>query len=144
MTTSFCADVVTRPQQGNGTFSDETKERGLSAPKCWSTGCSFFDYNRDGSLDLFVAHYLDFDPTEVAKPGDAGQCMWKGFPVFRGPMGLPPETMSGLGTATKADLAVRRPDGKTEPFPGLSSGTWVTMREGRWIAQARKLARGSP
>jgi enediyne biosynthesis protein E4 len=80
--------------QGDGTFRDETRERGLAAPKRWSTGCAFLDYDRDGNLDLFVAHYLDFDPSKVAKPGDRGQCMWKGFPVVCGPMGLPPETMS--------------------------------------------------
>jgi hypothetical protein len=91
--TSWGRNVLWR-NQGNGTFRDETKERGLSAPKRWSTGCSFFDYDRDGNLDLFVAHYLDFDPAKVAKPGDRGQCMWKGFPVVCGPMGLPPETMS--------------------------------------------------
>jgi hypothetical protein len=80
--------------QGNGTFRDETKDRGLAAGKRWSTGCSFFDYDRDGNLDLFVAHYLDFDPARVPRPGDRGQCVWKGFPVVCGPMGLPPETMS--------------------------------------------------
>jgi hypothetical protein len=80
--------------QGNGTFRDETAARGLSAAKRWSTGCSFFDYDRDGNLDLFVAHYIDFDPARVPKPGDQGQCMWKGFAVVCGPMGLPPETMS--------------------------------------------------
>lgn len=81
--------------QGNGTFRDETRERGLYVPnRRWSTGCAFFDYDRDGHLDLFVAHYLDFDPTKVARPGTPGQCMWKGFPVVCGPMGLPPEIMS--------------------------------------------------
>lgn len=80
--------------QGDGTFRDETAERGLAGPKRWSTGCSFLDYDRDGNLDLFVAHYLNFDPAKVAKPGDPHQCTWKGFPVVCGPMGLPPETMS--------------------------------------------------
>ena len=80
--------------QGNGTFRDETKERGLSAPARWGTGCAFFDYDRDGHLDLMVAHYLKFDPAKVARPGEHGACTWKGFPVSCGPMGLPPETMS--------------------------------------------------
>src|ERR1022692_1016159 len=75
-------------------FRDETSQRGLSAPKRWSTGCAFLDYDRDGYLDLFVAHYLDFDPAAVAKPGDQNSCTWKGFPVVCGPIGLPPETMS--------------------------------------------------
>jgi hypothetical protein len=80
--------------QGNGTFRDETAARGLAGPKRWSTGCAFLDYDRDGYLDLFVAHYLDFDPAKVPRPDMRGHCMWKGFPVVCGPMGLPPETMS--------------------------------------------------
>jgi len=91
--TSWGQNVLWR-NQGNGLFRDETKERGLQAPKRWSTGCSFFDYDRDGALDLFVAHYLAFDPAKVPKPGEPGQCMWHGFPVVCGPMGLPAETMS--------------------------------------------------
>ncbi len=91
--TSWGKNVLYR-NLGDGRFRDETAERGLAAPKRWSTGCSFFDYDRDGHLDLFVAHYLDFDPSKVARPGMPGGCMWKGFPVVCGPMGLPPETMT--------------------------------------------------
>ena len=79
---------------GDGKFRDETEPRGLEEPKRWSTGCAFFDYDRDGNLDLFIAHYLAFDPAKVAKPTDPGHCVWKGFPVVCGPQGLPPETMS--------------------------------------------------
>ncbi|HVX67377.1 MAG TPA: VCBS repeat-containing protein, partial [Bryobacteraceae bacterium] len=91
--TAWGRNVLWR-NQGDGTFRDETQARGLAAPKRWSTGCAFLDYDRDGNLDLFVAHYLDFDPAKVPKPGDRGQCVWKGFAVVCGPMGLPPETMS--------------------------------------------------
>ena len=81
--------------QGTGTFQDETKTRGLSVPaRRWSTGCSFFDYDRDGDLDLFVANYVEFDPASTPRPGKNPNCKWKGFPVICGPRGLPPETMS--------------------------------------------------
>src|ERR1700722_17221752 len=80
--------------QGNGTFRDETKERGLLASKRWSTGCAFIDYNRDGHLDLVVVHYIDFDLAHTPRPGDKSQCQWKGLPVLCGPRGLPPETVS--------------------------------------------------
>jgi len=96
--------------QGNGTFRDETKDRGLATEgRRWGTGCAFLDYDRDGDLDLFAAHYLDFDPTKVPKPGAPGQCMWKGFPVVCGPMGLPPETMTlynNDGRGRFADVSV--------------------------------------
>jgi hypothetical protein len=40
---------------GDGTFTDVTKEAGLlnESPR-WGGGCTFVDYNRDGHLDLFV------------------------------------------------------------------------------------------
>ena len=80
--------------QGNGTFRDETKERGLLTSNRWSTGCAFIDYNRDGHLDLVVVHYIDFDLAHTPRPGDKSQCQWKGLPVLCGPRGLPPETVS--------------------------------------------------
>jgi hypothetical protein len=80
---------------GNGTFRDETKERGLLSPKeRWSTGCAFIDFNRDGNLDLVVVHYVDFDIDHTPHPGEQTQCQWKGRPVMCGPRGLPPETIS--------------------------------------------------
>lgn len=80
---------------GGGQFRDETKARGLVIPKRrWGTGCAFLDYDRDGSLDLFVANYVDFDPAKTPKPGDRSQCQWKGLPVICGPRGLPGESMS--------------------------------------------------
>jgi hypothetical protein len=80
---------------GNGTFHDETKERGLLSPKPrWSTGCAFIDFNRDGYLDLIVVHYVDFDIEHTPHPGEHTQCQWKGRPVMCGPRGLSPETLS--------------------------------------------------
>ncbi len=80
---------------GNGTFREEAQERGLASPtRRWSTGCAFVDFNRDGHLDLIVAHYVDFDPSQTPRPGEKSQCRWKGLPVLCGPRGLPAETMS--------------------------------------------------
>jgi enediyne biosynthesis protein E4 len=79
----------------NGTFQDETRERGLLSPTPrWSTGCAFIDFNRDGFLDLVVVHYIEFDPAHTPHPGETSQCQWKGKPVMCGPRGLPPETLS--------------------------------------------------
>jgi hypothetical protein len=74
---------------GDGTFTDVTKQAGLLHEGVrWGSGCAFFDYNRDGHLDLFVANYLDFHFAE--KPGGGAYCNWKGVPVMCGPRGLPP------------------------------------------------------
>ena len=81
--------------QGNGKFENETEARGLALPKSrWSTGCAFADFNRDGALDLVVAHYIEFDRAKTPHPGEKSQCEWKGLPVICGPRGLPGETIS--------------------------------------------------
>lgn len=80
---------------GKGKFRDEAKERGLAtAQRRWSTGCAFVDFNRDGFLDLVVAHYVEFDPSKTPRPGDKSSCQWKGLSVLCGPRGLPAETVS--------------------------------------------------
>jgi hypothetical protein len=87
--TYFGRSVLYR-NQGDGTFRDETEAAGLgNAPPRWDTGCSFFDYDRDGLLDLVVTSYLEFDRTRVPEPGSGGYCLWKGIPVMCGPRGLP-------------------------------------------------------
>ena len=77
--------------RGNGRFEDVTRDAGLrQLRREWATGAAFFDYDRDGDLDLFVTHYLEFDPAVIRKPGDPGHCQWKGVAVNCGPRGLPP------------------------------------------------------
>ena len=47
---------------GDGTFTDVTEKAGLLHPGArYGTGCTWIDYDRDGRLDLFVAHYVVFD-----------------------------------------------------------------------------------
>ncbi len=80
---------------GNGTFRDETRERGLDRPfSRWSTGCAFLDYDRDGQLDLAVANYVNFDAQSTPRPRDQSGCNWKGVPVPCGPRGLKGESMT--------------------------------------------------
>ncbi|HEY7306443.1 MAG TPA: CRTAC1 family protein [Bryobacteraceae bacterium] len=76
--------------EGNGRFRDVTQEAGLSSKQIrWDTGCSFFDYDLDGKLDLVITGYVDFDRDKVPQPGSNGYCQWKGLPVMCGPRGLP-------------------------------------------------------
>ena len=42
----------------DGTFTDVTKATGTSDPGGWGVSATFFDYDRDGWLDLFVGNYL--------------------------------------------------------------------------------------
>lgn len=43
---------------GNGTFSDVTARTGTGNPGGWGVPAVFFDFDRDGFLDLFVGNYL--------------------------------------------------------------------------------------
>src|SRR6266850_618251 len=72
-----------------GKFTEVSETAGFSAaPKNWSTGCAFVDYDRDGLLDIAIANYVDFDVSTAPQPGEMASCMWKGFPVMCGPKGL--------------------------------------------------------
>jgi enediyne biosynthesis protein E4 len=75
---------------GDGTFADVTRKTGLYGERVrWGTGSTFFDYDRDGWLDLFVGNFIELDITKVKVPGEPGGCFWRGRPVVCGPMGLP-------------------------------------------------------
>ena len=51
---------------GNGTFTDVTEKAGVGGSDfgtVFHTGATFFDYDRDGKLDLYVGGYANFGPT---------------------------------------------------------------------------------
>lgn len=107
---TYWGENVLYRNNGDGTFTDVTKEAGLaySGPKKWGAGCTFIDYNRDGRLDLFVTHYLNLDLSKLPKPGEGGNCMWKGVPVNCGPRGLPaalPALYRNNGDGTFTDVS---------------------------------------
>jgi hypothetical protein len=47
---------------GNGTFTEVTQRSGLSGYEGLSTSALWFDYDRDGHLDLLVANYVKWSP----------------------------------------------------------------------------------
>ena len=48
--------------KGDGRFIDVTKASGTDDPR-WTTSASFFDYDRDGWLDLMIVNYAEFSVT---------------------------------------------------------------------------------
>ncbi len=51
--------------RGDGTFEDATARLGLGGDREWPTSAAWADLDGDGDLDLYVCHYLAWDP---AKP----------------------------------------------------------------------------
>lgn len=47
---------------GKGTFLDVTQKSGLGGREAFSTSAMWFDYDRDGLLDLFVCNYVRWSP----------------------------------------------------------------------------------
>ncbi len=47
---------------GDGTFTDVTAKAGVADEGNWSTSAGWFDYDKDGWLDLVVTNYLDWSP----------------------------------------------------------------------------------
>jgi len=87
---TYYGHTILYHNDGRGKFRDVTREAGLWSDSIrWDTGCSFFDYDLDGKLDLVITGYVDFDIAKVPEPGADGFCQWKGLPVMCGPRGLP-------------------------------------------------------
>ena len=92
---------------GDGTFTDVTAKAGLlQTGTHFGSGCAFFDYNRDGLLDLFVSNYVVIDLATAPKPSlQIPNCSFEGVPVNCGPggLGIPTHSLyrnNGDGTFT--------------------------------------------
>ena len=47
---------------GDGTFTDVTAKAGVTNEGGWSTSAGWFDYDKDGWLDLVVTNYIEWSP----------------------------------------------------------------------------------
>ncbi len=124
---TFWGHDVLLHNNGDGTFTDVTRKAGLWHDDVrWSTGCSFLDYDRDGRLDLFISHYVDFDPQHTPEPGSGAACLWKGMPVLCGPRGLKgthSELYHNNGNGTFTDVSEASGVAKTDAYYCLTALT---------------------
>ena len=122
---TYYGENVLYRNNGDATFTDVTRQAGLHEPEArWGTGCTFVDYNRDGHLDLFISHYLVFDPKHVPRTGQDKHCNFKGVPVNCGPRGLPPEGVSlyhNNGDGTFTDVTRQAGLANTQHSYGLTA-----------------------
>jgi len=55
---------------GDGTFTDVTEKAGVGNDGNWGTAAGWFDYDRDGHLDLLVTNYVQYDVDHPIVCGD--------------------------------------------------------------------------
>jgi hypothetical protein len=129
---------------GNGTFTDVTREAGLYNP-LWGVSAAFVDYDRDGWLDLIVVNSVDYDDSWAcsAANGTRDFCSPKPFPgtvsrLFRNlgkelaaskaatPKGVPPPVRfkdvsfeSGIGRLPAPGLGVICADFDGDGWPDI-------------------------
>ena len=110
---------------GEDGFHDTTSHaRLLHQGTRWGSGSTFFDYDRDGFLDLFVANYLKFDFATTPGKGTGANCNWKGVRVNCGPRGLPAERnflYRNNGDGTFSDVSVKAGIARVEGGYGLTA-----------------------
>src|SRR5262245_51689 len=60
---------------GDATFSDVTARAGVENRGRWASSAAWFDYDKDGVLDLVIANYVDWTPENNFYCGDRGPGM---------------------------------------------------------------------
>ncbi len=89
---------------GDGTFVNVTERAGVSNPGMFGASAAWFDYDRDGKLDLFVANYAEFSfhgTQHCSYQGQATYCAQKEYP------GQAPRLYHNNGDGTFTDVTAR-------------------------------------
>jgi enediyne biosynthesis protein E4 len=90
---------------GDGTFSDVTERAGVAGNRQWGASASFFDYDRDGFLDLYVANYVNYSITDKRKCYNYTSARDYCAPVTYPP--VPGILYHNLGNGTFEDVSIK-------------------------------------
>ena len=88
----------------NGTFTNVTDQSGVKNAGKWAAGAAWFDYDRDGFLDLIVTHYAQFsfeDPKNCELNHVRAYCAQTAY------TGLPLTLYHNNGDGTFSDVSRR-------------------------------------
>jgi len=120
---TYWGEDVLYHNNGDSTFTEVGRQAKVAGDSArWSTGCAFLDYDRDGKLDLFVTHYVQFSLQNALDPGTNPYCMFRGLPVNCGPRGLIGETSTlyhNNGDGTFTDVSEKAGILRARNFYGL-------------------------
>ena len=115
---------------GNGTFTEVTDRAGVKNPGKWAASAAWFDYDRDGYLDLVVTNYVRFsfdDPKKCEVNGMSSYCeqlAYQGLPLTlyhnnRDGTFTDVSAQSGLGKLVGRGLGVVAIDVNDDGWPDL-------------------------
>lgn len=91
--------------RGDGSFEDVTGRAGLHNRQPWPVTAGWFDYNRDGRLDLFVANYVRWDPASEPFCGDSVNHEYRTYCHPKHYQGLPNTLFRNNGDGTFTDVS---------------------------------------
>ncbi len=88
----------------DGTFTDVTDKAGVKSARKWAAGAAWFDYDRDGFLDLIITNYAQFsfeDPKKCELNRVRAYCVQTAY------TGLPLTLYHNNGDGTFSDVSRR-------------------------------------
>jgi hypothetical protein len=93
--------------EGDGRFTDVTAAAGLSGDDpeygpLWAVAGAWFDFDRDGRLDLLIVNYLRWDPRDEAARKESGWSDYHHPAYYRG---LPNRLLRNRGDGTFEDVS---------------------------------------
>lgn len=120
--------------RGDGSFEEKSREVGVGDP-AWGSAATFFDFDRDGHLDLFLANYV-IAPLEAPRPCFARSSRrdYCGPQVFRPePNRLWRNRGDGTFTDVTQTAGLGLPSGQNQhALPSLGAAAFDADRDG-WL-----------